>query len=65
MIYTYTAYTAQQDGVTLNYQGTLKTAIRKAQDYAVQAFPAWGYRGYGPTIVLRDESGAEVHRERL
>lgn len=63
--YTYSAYTAQQDGVTHTHTGVLSGAIRKAKAYAVEAFPAWQYAGYGPTIVVRDAAGTEVHRERL
>lgn len=64
-VYTYSAFTAQQDGATHTHKGALKGAIRKAKLYARETFPAWQYAGYGPTIVVRDASGAEVHRERL
>jgi len=63
--YTYTAYTAQQDGVTHQHTGTLNSAIRAAKQYARSAFPAWGYSGYGPTIKIRDNAGQIVHEERL
>jgi len=63
--YTYSAYTPQQDGVTMTHRGALLTTIRKAKQYARDAFPAWQYAGYGPTIVVRDAAGTEVHRERL
>lgn len=63
--YTYSAFTVQQDGTTQTHRGALKAAIRKAKQYARDTFPAWQYAGYGPTIVVRDASGAEVHRERL
>ena len=63
--YTYSAYSVQQDGVTHTHVGTLKGAIRKAKAYARDAHPAWGYAGYGPTIVVRDERGADVYCERL
>ena len=63
--YTYSAFTAQHDGVTMTHQGALSSAIRKAKAYAHEAFAAWQYAGCGPTIVVRDSAGAEVHRERL
>jgi len=63
--YTYSAFTAQHDGVTHTHRGALSTAIRKAKRYARATFPAWQYAGYGPTIVARDAAGVEVHRERL
>lgn len=63
--YTYSAFTVQQDGATMTHKGALKSAIRKATQYAREAFPAWQYAGHGPTIVVRDAAGHEVHRERL
>lgn len=63
--YTFSAYTAQQDGMTHEHTGTLTDAVRKAKAYAKEAFPAWGYEGSGPTIVVKDADGQEVHRERL
>ncbi len=64
--YTFTAYTAQQDGVSHQHIGTLNSAIRAAKQYARSAFPAWGYYGYGPTIKIRDDNAGQiVHEERL
>ena len=63
--YTFTAYTAQQDGVTHQHIGTLTSVIRAAKRYARSAFPAWRYQGYGPTIKIRDNAGQIVHEERL
>ena len=62
--YTYSAYTSQQDGVTFEHTGQLVGAIRKARAYAKE-FPVWEYKGYGPTVIVRDASGAEVYRARL
>jgi hypothetical protein len=63
--YRYTAYTAQQDGVTFDHSGTMLGAIAKARAYARMAYPSWGYRGYGPTIIVTTLDGCELHRERL
>ena len=63
--YTYAAFTTQQIGVTMTHKGALSSAVRKAKAYAREAFAAWQYAGYGPTIVVRAENGAEVHRQRL
>ena len=63
--YTYSAHTAQQDGITQTHIGTLAGAIRKAKTYARESFPAWQYAGYGPTIVVWAADGSEAHREQL
>lgn len=64
--YTFTVYTAQQDGVIHQHAGTLNSAIRAARRYVRSAFPAWGYKGYGPTIKIRDDNAGQiVHEERL
>lgn len=63
-IHTYSAHDASNDGITFEHTGTLSGAIRKAKDYARDAFPAWT-EGYGPKIVIADESGDRVHEERL
>ncbi len=63
--YTYSAFTSQQDGATFAHRGTLRGAIAAASKYAHDAFPSWGYAGYGPTIVVRDDRGRDVHRDRL
>ena len=63
--YTYGAFTAQQDGNAFEHVGTLNGAIRKARKYARETFPAWVYKGYGPTVIVRDAAGQEIHRERL
>lgn len=63
--YTYGAFTANQDGSTFEHVGTPAGAIRKAKIYARETFPAWTYKGYGPTIIVRDASGQDLHRERL
>jgi hypothetical protein len=63
--YTYTVYTAQQDGVSTTMAGTLNSAIRAAKRYAFSVFPSW-IKGYGPTIKIRaDSTGQIVHEERL
>jgi hypothetical protein len=63
--YRYSAYTAQQDGITMEHTGTLRGAIRAARNYAKRAYPAWQYAGYGPTVIVTDGDGRELHRERL
>lgn len=63
--YRYTAYSTTQDGATMTHTGALSGAIRKAKAYARESFPAWQYAGYGPTIVVTDSDGVEVHNERL
>ena len=64
--YTYSAYTAEQDGETFHYAGSREGAICKAKAYARAAFPAWHYYGCGPTIVVRSVNGGHVtHSERL
>jgi hypothetical protein len=65
LVYSYGAHTSTQDGTTLEHVGTLKGAIAKARAYARRAFPAWEYAGHGPTVVVRDAAGVEVHRETL
>lgn len=35
------------------------------EEAARYVHPAWGYAGYGPTIVVRDERGVDVYCERL
>ena len=57
--FTYTAYTAQQDGSTFEHTGTLEGARRKAVKYAREAFPASEYAGYGPKIVVADKETGE------
>ena len=62
----YTAYTASQDGATFEHFGTVEGARRKALKYAREAFPAWGYKGYGPTIVVTDaKTGKRLVEQRL
>jgi hypothetical protein len=62
----YSAYSAQQSGVTFEHRGTVEGARRKAAAYARAAFPAWGYKGYGPMLVVIDtETGERVLEQRL
>jgi hypothetical protein len=63
--YRCTAYTAQQDGYVFELEGTLKQARAAAERYAHAAFPAWGYAGHGPTIVVATLDGERVIEERL
>jgi len=63
---TYSAYTAQQDGVTHHHEGTIEEAKALAIKYAHESFPAWGYVGYGPKIVVADaETNQRLIEERL
>ena len=55
----YTAYTPHSDGVTFDHFGTIEGARRKAVAYARDAFPAWTYKEYGPTIVVSDAATKE------
>lgn len=62
----YSVYTAQQDGATFDHLGAVEGARRKAVAYAKSAFPAWGYNGYGPTIVVADaKTGRRIVERRL
>lgn len=62
----YSAYTNNQDGTQFEFFGTVEGAKRKAKEYAHESFPAWGYAGYGPTIVVADaKTGQRLHEERL
>lgn len=63
-IFRFSAYTAQQDGVTQEHTGTLEGARRKAVAYAKEVFPKW-IPGYGPTIVVADATGQRVIEQRL
>lgn len=57
--FTYSAFSAQQDGATFEHTGTLEGARRKAIKYAKESFPAWQYKGYGPKIVVADKETGE------
>lgn len=60
------AYSAQQDGTLFDHVGTVEGARRKALAHAKEAFPAWGYRGYGPTLVVVDATtGERLVEQRL
>jgi len=63
--YTYTAFTPNSDGCVHTHTGTLVGAIRKAKQYARETFPQSNYKDYGPTVVVRDAAGEDVHRERM
>ncbi len=64
MRYQYSAYTAQQDGVTFE-TSSLSAAIHDANKYARDAFPK-SAKGYGPHIVVRDTSTNDiVYRNRI
>lgn len=62
----YSAYTLAQDGETFDHEGSIDEARALAERYARDAFPAWGYEGHGPTIVVLDvETGERVFEKRL
>jgi hypothetical protein len=62
-------FTARDNSTSLawgEHTGTLTGAIRKARKYAREALPAWGYKGYGPLVIVRDSAtGETLHEERL